>query len=232
MRGKIISYMEMCQREGTSLQRGMNFRLKGRHSVILMSTRPNSPYRDEVREDGTVLIYEGHDQPKRKGVSDPKALDQTEREREGSLTENGKFHQAAQMFRAGKKGPDIVQVYEKIRSGIWTDNGFFHLVDSWTERDTARSVFKFKLVAVDTVPDQSAFEDYPARVTERSRIIPTDVKLQVWARDGGRCAVCGEGDELHFDHIVPFSKGGTSLKAENVQLLCARHNLGKRANIQ
>jgi 5-methylcytosine-specific restriction endonuclease McrA len=42
----------MCQKEGTSLQRGMNFRLKGCHSVILMSVRPNSPYRDEVQEDG------------------------------------------------------------------------------------------------------------------------------------------------------------------------------------
>lgn len=48
MRGHVISYIEMCQKEGTSLQRGMNFRLKGRHSVILMSVRPNSPYRDEV----------------------------------------------------------------------------------------------------------------------------------------------------------------------------------------
>ena len=31
------------------------------HSVILMSVRPNSPYRDEVQDDGAVLIYEGHD---------------------------------------------------------------------------------------------------------------------------------------------------------------------------
>ena len=55
----------MCQKEGTSLQRGMNFRLKGHHSVILMSVRPNSPYRDEVQDDGVVLIYEGHDEPER-----------------------------------------------------------------------------------------------------------------------------------------------------------------------
>ncbi|MVF24708.1 hypothetical protein EVC37_24360 [Methylocaldum sp. BRCS4] len=30
---------------------------------------------------------------------------------------------------------------------------------------------------------------------------------------------------MHFNHIVPFSKVGTSLKAENIQLLCACHNL-------
>jgi hypothetical protein len=231
VRGNVISYIEMCQKEGTSLQRGMNFRLKGHHSVILMSVRPNSPYRDEVLEDGAVLIYEGHDEPKRKGVSDPKTLEQPEHQPGGSLTENGKFHQAAQRYKSGQKGPDIVQVYEKIKPGIWTDNGFFHLVDSWIENDGLRKVFKFKLVAVADIVDEFAAEDLPGRLVARSRIIPTSVKLEVWARDGGRCVSCGATDELHFDHIVPFSKGGTSLKAENVQLLCARHNLNKSAKI-
>jgi len=232
VRGNIISYIEMCQKEGTSLQRGMNFRLKGRHSVILMSVLPNSPYRDEVREDGAVLIYEGHDEPRRDGISDPKTVDQPERSPGGALTENGKFHRAAQLYNAGKKGPDIVQVYEKIKAGIWADNGFFHLVDSWIQNDGIRNVFKFKLIAVETVSDETAPEEDANRLVGRSRIIPTSVKLEVWTRDGGKCVMCGATDELHFDHILPFSKGGTSLKAENVQLLCARHNLSKSAKIQ
>lgn len=232
MRGSVISYIEMCRKEGTSLQRGMNFRLKGHHSVILMSVRHNSPYCDEIHDDGAVLIYEGHDEPRRGDVVDPKSLDQPERQSGGSLTENGKFHQAAQAFKAGVKGPDIVQVYEKIRPGVWTDNGFFHLIDSWIENDGVRNVFKFKLVAVESVSDESAPEENSGCSVERSRIIPTSVKLEVWARDGGKCVTCGATDELHFDHILPFSKGGTSLKAENVQLLCARHNLRKSARIQ
>jgi hypothetical protein len=232
MRGNIIAYIDMCQKEGTSLQKGMNFRLKGKHSVILMSIRPNSPYRDEVQEDGAVLIYEGHDEPRIAGIADPKSLDQPERRRNGSLTENGKFHKAAQDFKSGIKGPDIVQVYEKIKAGIWSDNGYFHLIDSWVEGDGKRNVFKFKLVAIENVGDESLPEDSPSRLVERSRIIPTNVKLEVWTRDNGRCVSCGATDELHFDHIVPFSKGGTSLKAENVQLLCARHNLKKSARIQ
>ena len=211
----------------------MNFRLKGHHSIILMSVRPNSPYCDEVKEDGAVLIYEGHDEPKRKGISDPKAMDQPKHLTSGNLTENGKFYEAAQRFRAGQKGPDIVQVYEKIKSGIWTDNGFFHLIDSWLEDDGVRNVFKFKLVAVESVSDESAAEEAESNCfVERSRIIPTSVKLEVWARDGGKCVTCGATDELHFDHILPYSKGGTSLKAENVQLLCARHNLIKQAKIK
>ncbi len=232
MRGNVISYIEMCQREGTSLQKGMNFRMRGRHSVILMSVRENAPYQDEIQEDGTVLIYEGHDEPRRKGVANPKELDQPELQRSGSLTENGKFHLAAQGFKAGHKGPDIVQVYEKIKSGIWSDNGYFHLVDSWQKFDGTRKVFKFKLIAVESVDNESEPEASSMREVSRSRIIPTSVKLEVWKRDGGKCVTCGATDELHFDHIVPYSRGGTSLKAENIQLLCARHNLQKSANIQ
>jgi len=232
MRGNVIPYFEMCQREGTSLQRGMNFRLKGRHSVILMSLRPNAPYHDRVEEGGSVLIYEGHDEPKTAACPEPKRVDQPETRSSGRLTENGKFHEVAQSFKAGSKPPDIVQVYEKIKKGIWTDNGVFHLVDSWIESDGNRNVFKFKLLAIEAVQDESAAEDTHDKEAIRSRIIPSSVKQEVWQRDKGKCVMCGEPDELHFDHIVPYSKGGTSLKSENVQLLCARHNLEKSAKIQ
>ena len=232
MRGNIISYDYLCQKESAKLQKGMNFRLKGRHSVLLMSVRKNSPYQDEITDDGTVLIYEGHDVPKTEGVTYPKQLDQPEYLSSGNLTENGKFNKAAEDYKSGKKGPDIVQVYEKIKAGIWSDNGFFHLTDSWMISDGSRKVFKFKLIAIESVEDNSKPEDSIDRVVERSRIIPTRIKLEVWKRDKGMCTVCNAKDELHFDHILPFSRGGTSLKAENIQLLCARHNLEKSARIK
>lgn len=46
-------------------------------------------------------------------------------------------------------------------------------------------------------------------------------------RDGGRCVTCGAVDELHYDHIIPYSLGGSSMTIENVQLLFARRNLEK-----
>ncbi len=64
-----------------------------------------------------------------------------------------------------------------------------------------------------------------------NRVIPSAVKAEVYARDGARCVLCGETDNLHFDHILPFSKGGTSLLTENIQLLCARHNLEKTVRL-
>jgi hypothetical protein len=232
MRGKVLSYFEMCQTEGTSLQRGMNFRLRGRHSVILMSIRPNSPYQDRVEDDGATLIYEGHDVPKSPECPIPKSLDQAMYLPSGSLTENGKFFEAAKRYNGGGGDPDVIRVYEKMRKGIWADNGYFHLVDAWQERQPSRSVFKFKLVATELGDEDLTATSAIDASRPHSRIIPTTVKLEVWKRDGGKCQICNAEDELHFDHILPYAKGGTSLKAENVQLLCARHNLQKRDRIE
>jgi hypothetical protein len=228
MSDNIISYLEMCQREGLSLQAGMNFGVGGNHSVILMSVRRNAPYRDRTEDGGTTLIYEGHDQPRESGVPNPKLVDQLSAVSPGRMTQNGNFHRAAQDAKAGRRRPERVRAYEKIKPGIWSYNGIFHLVDSWTERDEHRMVFKFRLEAVEGEEDLTL--PAPARPARR-RIIPTSVKLAVWKRDGGRCVVCGADDELHFDHDVPYSRGGTSITAENVQLLCARHNLEKRDSI-
>jgi hypothetical protein len=225
----VISYIEMCRREGVSLQQGMNFGLGDSHSVILMSVRPGAPYRDRLEEGGTTLVYEGHDAAKTAEVRNPKLVDQPLTFASGRPTQNGKFHAAAQAAKLGQRPPERVRVYEKIRPGIWTYNGVFHLIDSWIERDEHRSVCKFKLIAVEGEEDFGQ----AARVNaERRRVIPTHVKLEVWKRDGGKCSICGAADELHFDHILPFAKGGTSLTASNVQLLCARHNLAKSDRIE
>ena len=229
MTDNVISHNEMCRREGVALQRGMNFGLSGNHSVILMSLRPNAPYQDRLEDEGTVLIYEGHDHPKGASCPDPKLVDQPGNYPSGKLTQNGKFHRAAREYGAGDRPPERVRVYEKIKPGIWSYNGIFHLIGSWQERDAHRMVYKFRLVAVEEDED---FER-PVRIeAERRRIIPATVKLEVWNRDGGKCRLCDASDELHFDHVLPFSRGGTSLTAENVQLLCARHNLQKGARIE
>lgn len=227
MANEIISYMEMCIRERASLQRGMNFRLGGNYSVILTSMRKNAPYRDEIVADGTVLIYEGHDIPKNQFNLNPKEVDQAEKSFAGTLTQNGKFHKAARDFKNGLREAELVRVYEKIRDGIWSYNGIFELIDSWVENDGKRNVFKFKLTAIEEIDLSNETQE----IHERRRIIPTEIKLEVWKRDAGKCVTCGAEDELHFDHILPFSKGGTSIKVENVQLLCARHNLKKSDKI-
>jgi hypothetical protein len=39
--------------------------LGGDHSVVLMSVRPNAPYRDRLEDEGDTLIHEGHDELRR-----------------------------------------------------------------------------------------------------------------------------------------------------------------------
>jgi len=229
--GDVIPYIDMCKEEGVNLQRGMNFRLKGGFTVILMSIRPGAPYADRIEEEGKILIYEGHDIPSRKGGPNPKMVDQPKKNPSGHLTQNGFFYKAAKKYKIDKKNvePELVKVYEKIRSGIWAYNGIFKLVDAWQERINTRKVFKFKLELLD---DESNTINGGQYDIEHNRIIPTAVKLEVWKRDKGRCVKCGSQDNLHFDHIIPYSKGGSSLVAENIQILCARHNLKKRDKIE
>jgi len=176
MSNEIISYLEMCRREGASLQRGMNFQLGHNHSVILMSIRLNAPYTDRFEDDGSTVLYEGHDIPRSRQNPNPKTIDQPEYTPSGQLTENGKFHQAAQKYKTGKRQPERVRVYEKIKQGIWSYNGIFHLEDSWLEKVDGRNVFKFKLIAVEGEEEL----DHPIPVNPMlRRIIPTWVKLEV-----------------------------------------------------
>lgn len=60
--------------------------------------------------------------------------------------------------------------------------------------------------------------------------IPDDVKIYVWQRDNGRCAICGSQENLEYDHIIPVSKGGSNTE-RNIQLLCEKHNRSKGANL-
>jgi hypothetical protein len=101
----------------------MNFELGGNHSVILMSVRPGAPYADRFEDDGSTIIYEGHDVPRSSVQPNPKALDQPEFTPSGQPTENGKFHSAAQQFKSGHRQPERIRVYEKIKQGIWFYKG-------------------------------------------------------------------------------------------------------------
>jgi len=222
----------MTNLEKVHLQKGMNFRLHGQRTIILLSQRPGAKYEDEVQDNGRVLIYEGHDIPRRYDGPDPKTVDQPRINPGGSLTENGKFFHAAMAVRDGRAEAERVVVYEKIKKGLWVYLGVFLLVDAWvaevTTTKATRKVFKFRLEISDGEAPQA---EQRTSDLEQTRKIPSNVMHEVFKRDQGRCRQCGAMDNLHFDHILPWSKGGTSLLAENIQLLCARHNLQKGARL-
>jgi len=160
--------MSKCAAARSQLPAGDEFQV-GHHSVILMSLRHNAPYRDRIEDGGTTLIYERHDQSETGNCPNPKGIDQPEGYPSGTLTENGRFHLAAQEAKRNLPSPERVRLYEQAHSGIWSYNGMIHLVDSWTEYDKYRSVFKFRLEAVEGDEDSEIVLKAPV---PRRRINP------------------------------------------------------------
>lgn len=226
----ILSYREMCDAEQIqTLQRGMNFRLNPEYSVILMSQRTNAPYKDKIYDDGITIEYEGHDVSKKSYDHFPKSEDQPEKLPSGRLTQNGLFIKSVIDFKNNNEKSEVVKVYEKILPGVWSLKGFFDLIDYKIFHDGKRNVYRFILRLRDDLDAETSNQTIEI---QHNRIIPSEVKKEVWKRDEGKCVICSETQNLHFDHELPFSKGGTSLTSKNVRLLCMKHNLQKSANIE
>jgi hypothetical protein len=224
---KVISYHQLVINEGgTQVQKGMNFAIKKTYSIVLMSSEKNAPYNDRMLEDG-VIEYEGHDATKNDSYN-KKEVDQPIANKTGTFTENGKFLQASENYKEGKRDPALIKVYRKIRMGVWVDMGFYDLIDGFTKFDGKRKVFRFLLK-----PNTNEVDEDPKDIDLlHNRQIPGDVQREVYSRDKGKCRICDSKDNLHFDHILPFSKGGSSKVSSNIQLLCARHNLKKSDKLQ
>src|SRR2546427_6225834 len=177
MRDEILSYWDMCSREGHALQRGMYYRKPPRFSIVLMSQRPGAPYEDSLSQDGTVLTYEGHDVKKGIGI-DAKSTDQPWMFPDGKPTDNKKFAQAID-----QQTPSLVRVYEKLKPGIWSDKGLFELSSYEYTISGSRQVFKFTLKLSDS-PDRLG---HFVGGEEFTRAIPSWVKQAVYKRDKGQC---------------------------------------------
>jgi hypothetical protein len=67
------------------------------------------------------------------------------------------------------------------------------------------------------------------RQRERS-LMTADMRMKILRRDEFRCRMCGarreDGATLHVDHILPVSRGGTTVVG-NLQTLCDTCNYGK-----
>lgn len=67
---------------------------------------------------------------------------------------------------------------------------------------------------------------------QMGRQIPREVILAVIKRDGYFCRICRKNlteDEVVFDHIIPFSKGG-STDVNNLRILCTECNQKRGAS--
>lgn len=221
----IVEWHDIAGKEHVA-QKGMNFGINPEYSVILMSRRGNAPYNDRIYPDGITIEYEGHDVPK----DINKEHDQEAYTASGTLTENGKFVKAVETYKQTGT-PEKVKVYEKIIPNRWSLKGMFDLIDYKVVNDGKRNVFRFILKLSDdaNIPSNQATD---TRTLPHTRLIPSSVKQEVFIRDRGKCVLCGSTENLHFDHDLPFSKGGTSLSADNIRILCQKCNLKKSNKIE
>ena len=107
----------------------------------------------------------------------------------------------------------------------------------WSWQDSIKSVFMNRVNVVSEydravhspsfdmrLPSVIALKDY-VPMTRR----PAFTRFNVFLRDGFTCQYCGIGiptEDLTFDHVIPRSKGGTTLW-ENVVTACGPCNLHK-----
>jgi hypothetical protein len=153
-----------------------------------------------------------------------------------SLHSEGKFHPTVK-----KSTPEIEIVLEKmfeIRFAAdeelmepirWMKS---HLSHKYAKGASYLEIFKYAIKYLKEREDL-ALQEKARKSSARTdtRYIPRNVKQRVWKRDKGRCTFFGNNGKrcnsdylLQFDHYpVPYAKGGPST-ANNLRLLCTKHN--------
>ena len=149
-------------------------------------------------------------------------------------------------------GIDFKTIYKHIRNAIKKSDkvpiklSFLNSDTDWIFKEIHYSVDapytddQIKLLILDEFDKErrkferlkKKFESPESVEASRSRPrLPESVRIEVWRRDGGKCAKCGSRENLEYDHIVPVSKGGSNT-TRNIELLCETCNRSKGSKIE
>jgi 5-methylcytosine-specific restriction endonuclease McrA len=117
----------------------------------------------------------------------------------------------------------------------YSEGGYRRKYGSWRK---ALEAFVEYINSVSEIDEEASSDENTSKTTDKHQIVfkhktkrnPSErLKVQVLMRDGNKCRLCGiivTGNNIHFDHIQPWSKGGETT-LENLQVLCDTHNLAK-----
>lgn len=134
------------------------------------------------------------------------------------------FEEVMQNFKNGKFNTDY-EIWEAAERLIYFSPGTWELLEHYDPNELGCQawghccpVFWAQSGATET------------RLGRREgRFIPREVMLKVVRRDNHICQVCHKhvpDNEIEFDHLIPFSKGGPTT-VENIRLLCRTCNRKK-----
>ncbi|MCX6855441.1 MAG: HNH endonuclease [Verrucomicrobia bacterium] len=126
------------------------------------------------------------------------------------------------------KTASILRVLTDDSLGWVVCSGSLYSVPSGTQSDEACKIAEITHRKFDMDRDHRLLS---GDCLERRRTqIPEAVRHEVWRRDQGKCVECDSVENLEYDHLVPFSKGGSNT-ARNLRLLCERCNRAKSDSI-
>lgn len=124
-----------------------------------------------------------------------------------------------------RRGPRDLRDYWLFGGDIYSSSDALEALDVKALLLERENRLKVRVARARALMEQAAVIDSPRR-----HAIPDDVKVLVWQRDKGRCVRCGSNQNLEYDHIIPFSMGGSDT-ARNLQLLCEPCNRAKGGNL-
>ena len=194
---------------------------------VVAEYRPPGRFRDRVR-------------PVRVATSTPVDIDAELFERECARNSpagwSHRIRTEPKLFVQFLASEELMQKFEEARSLLshrCTDHSFAEVLDllltDFIERHgPATRIQRRDKRKGATSPDSRRRECNESQ--PRSRYISTEVRDEVFIRDGGRCSYaardgtkCGSQRSLQVDHIWPFALGGTN-DMSNLRLLCGAHN--------
>ncbi len=125
----------------------------------------------------------------------------------------------------------LIKQLDRLKS-LWS-----HKNSNMTDSELLKEMARFCLAKIDPlIKDTKSTTTSELNSKLEKRAIPHSIKIQVWKKDQGKCRYfdsktgrfCHSSHLIQIDHIKPWSKGGKS-NLDNLQLLCAAHNLHKGA---